>query len=111
MTISSDYEIAKRHYKQLVAHHKADPSDITGAFNEGDHYMLLLDNPCKKVACDHFIKLIEHTASSGFEHGYGQGNSSFQPDLDNDDICDIYRYYNFEDRILTRWGIDIDNGL
>lgn len=108
MGIKSDYEQAQRDYKYLIDHHDAEPNDITGGFNDGEWYTQLLENPCKKLASQHYIALITHTVDAGFDACRAHGNNATKPpDFEDKKTLEIYRRYCLEDSIFSKWGIDI----
>lgn len=91
---SFKYLKAKEDYQYLVDHHKAEPSDITGGFDEGNHYKDLMENPSEELAYKHFVELIEYSCYSGFEYTRGFSNQSSKPDFNDEKTCEIYKYYN-----------------
>lgn len=108
MGIKDSYEQAQRDYKYLVDHHDAEPNDLTGGFDDGEYYKILLKNPSKKTACKHYRSLIDYTASAGFEDDSKQdNNASKPPDFEDKRTLEIYRRYCLEYSVLSRWGIDI----
>lgn len=108
MGIKSDYEQAQRDYTYLVSHHDAEPNDMTGGFDDGEYYKMLLKSPSKKTACKHYISLITYTVSAGFEDDSKQDNNANKPpDFEDKKTLEIYRRYCLEDSILSNWGIDI----
>lgn len=111
MSVQEKYKKAKRDYEYLVRHHGADIYDPSGGYEEGRAYKRLLANPSKAAAANHFINMIEYSASNGFsnyESGGGNGGSS--PDFDDQKTLDIYRYYNCEYELSAAWGFDLDEG-
>lgn len=101
MGIKANYEQRQRDYEYLVAHHGEHADDLTGGFVEGDELFRLLKNPCKKLADEIYWSLITHSAVCGFENGV-------EPDLEDDEVCEIYRRNCCESEILRSWGVDLE---
>ncbi|MBO6225360.1 MAG: hypothetical protein J6N72_07925 [Psychrobacter sp.] len=103
MKIKDKYEKAKRDFNYLVDHHGTTIYDITGGYLEGEAYQKLLNKPTMTTAYKHFVAMIDYSASYGFCDG-GNGGGGVSPDLTDKKTIAIYKYYNLEDELASRWG-------
>lgn len=81
---------------------------LSGGYEEGRAYKRLLNNPSMATAANHFINMIEYSASNGFSnYASGGGNGGSSPDLEDLKTLDIYRYYSCEYELSSAWGFDL----